>query len=234
MVAFTREQVATLRRTLLDDFAEDTEAFLRRHFEPRLRACASADVREAVVLAHAEGGAHALRRRGEIRIYLACACVAGLFLFDDPRCLWLFHEEPTLSRVESVTNFSIRTFARNLGAPAAKGFFAGNPLEGFEETVRAAEQHLVHPDHPGLKRALVAMTPAREAFVATPHVEHFLRVAQDLGERQGLRERALTRYILLAWLFGVRFVEDPLCRPVMAFLDVAARGSAAPGGVEVP
>lgn len=222
MVALSREQIEDIRRAQLEDFAEDAEAFLRRHFEPRLRPCSSADVRDAVRLACSIGRERDLTRRGEVLIYLACASVCGVFLFEDPRCVWLFDEEPTPGDIKLINNFDIRTFAHNLGAPPTSRFFDDDPLTGFEDVVRAAERRLAGDgSDAGIARALAAMTPAREELVESPYFARFLSAAREAGEGQRLSARGLTRYTLMAWLFGVRFVDDPLCRPVVSFLRAA-------------
>ncbi|AKT39528.1 hypothetical protein [Chondromyces crocatus] len=223
MVALPREQVESLRRAQCEEFAEEVEAFLRRHFEARLRPCSSDEVRAAVQLGIELGEAQGLTLRGEVRIYLACACVCGLFLFEDPRCAWMFHEQPTLGAAEAPTNFAIQTLARNVGE--VTGFFVDDALAGFEEAVSAAERE-VYPardeagprSSAGMKRALLTMNPARARFVGAPDVDAFLHVARAQAERLGLEGEKRTRYVLLAWLFGVRFVEDPLCKPAVAFL----------------
>ncbi|EYF01303.1 hypothetical protein [Chondromyces apiculatus] len=223
MVAFSRQQIDAYRQAQRDELTADAEVFLRQHFEERLQPCSSAEVRESVLLALTLGEAYDLTLRSEIFIYLSCACVCGLYLFEDPRCQWLFHEVPAPENLAAVTNFNLDTFAHNLGEAPIAGFFADDPFDGHEASVLAAERELRRPGAV-MARALLAMTPARERLVATPHLTQFLSVAREHAERHGLGGQALTRYILLAWLFGVRFVDDPLCRPVLPFLRAADAG----------
>ncbi|WAS96596.1 hypothetical protein [Nannocystis punicea] len=229
MISISGNQLHALRRVSLDEFAEEAEQFLRRHFESRLRRTTSNDIREAVHLACRLGHEHAITCRSELLIYLACACVCGLFVFDDPRCAWLFHGRLDSDDVDGALHCNIGTFAENLEAAVGSGFFSEDSLAGFEEAVIAGEQRLaVQPD--ALERVLRTLTPARAGFMGTPQFARFLELARIDGERLRLRGRASDRHLLLGWLFGPRFVDDPLCQPAVAFLRAleAEPGGAAP------
>lgn len=225
MFAISRGQRDSFRRAQLDRFAGEAELFLRRHFEPRLRPCSPADVREAALRMHAAARARGLTRRAELLTCLACACVCGLDLFDDPRCAWLFHEDPRPGRAEPVLDCNIDTFAANLAAPAHAGWFPDDPLAACEAAVTLGERALAEPGAT-LERALGAMLPARAALLATPRLGEFLAAADEAAARSQVGPRARTRHTLIAWVLGVGFVDDPLCRPVLPFLRAAEPGAA--------
>ena len=219
MITVSAQQVATFNRSQFDEFATSAEVFLRHHYGVRLRGCTSVDLRDAIDVANDLGRARGLARRSEILLYLACACTCGLFLFEDPRCTWLFHESSGQEVIEIPSNWNIHTFAVNL--EAVPGFFSEGLLVGFEELVLAAERR---PGRP-LDEALRMMTPERERFIVTPYFDQFLSAARSASDRWGLEPRVRDRHVLLAWLFGVQFMEDPLCRAATAFLHAARTGS---------
>lgn len=220
MIRISRQQIDAYRQAQINSFAADTESFLRRYFANRLRACSSEDIHDAVLLARVTAGEYDINRRGEMLTYLACACVCGLFLFEDPRCVWMFHERPALDRMDIVMNFNVRTFARNLETCLGYGFFREDSMDDYQDAVLTAERLLLQAGGE-IKQALLSMTPAREWFVETHFFSRFLDVARTVGRQRDLVGHELDRYVFLGWLFGVRFIDDPLCRPVMAFLHEA-------------
>lgn len=229
MLAFSRQQRDGFRRAQLDGFAAQAELFLRRHFAARLRRCSSEEVREAALRVQALGQERGLTRRGELLGCLACACVCGVSLFDDPRCVWLFHQDPRPDRLAPVLDFNIDTFTTNLGASVDEGLFSADALADCEDLVLVGEQRLQEAGGT-LERALLAMTPARAQLLATPHARRFLTMVEAEAERQQLGPRARTRHALIAWLLGVGFLEDPLCRPVLPFLRAAETDASRLGG----
>ncbi len=227
LVHFNKSQMGMFANAQLRGWQKSIVELLRDCFPQRFSRHPDAAIRRLAEQALLEGARCQLTSEADLTRVAIAAALLGTRFNDDWQHNWLFNEQYSGAIVDEADSYSMTTLLHNLDRAVNEGLVSLAADDDFRARCQHAEQ-LVLParDSPvaSYRAALRWLNEAKLSWLEGERLTRFVHGCLQQGRAQ--QADNLPRYVLLAWLFGHGFSEDPLCDEATQFLRQKAAGRA--------
>ncbi len=219
LVHFSDKQMGLFVEAQLRRWRNSVVTLLRECFPQRLEAVDDDALRRLCVVVRRQAAHYEVSSEADLTRYAIGATLLGVGFVEDWQFSWLFNEQysPTVAAEGDSYNFS--TMLANLERAVADGLVSEGPNDGFRDSCQRAEKLVLEAAlNPvvAYADALRCLNADKVEWLGPQRVARFVEDSVRRAEQLG---RGLTaRHVLLAWLFGGAFMQDPLCHQAATFL----------------